>query len=81
MHILKERTITGEYKYSQARVYLFLSVCFFFVMMSLITLKAFIPSLGVDLELVKSIMEKLTFPMTLFASYAMVAKGIKTFKE
>lgn len=81
MHILKERSSEdGIYRYSQARVYLFISLMFFFAMMTFITVKAFLPDMTMDIELLKEVLASLTFPITTFATYALGTKLVKTIK-
>ena len=81
MHILKERGSDGQYRPSQARTYLFVSLLFFFSMMTLITIKAFKPGFDIDLPLLKEVISALKYPIALFSTYALGSKIVRQIKN
>jgi len=78
--ILKEKTKAGVLKYSQGRVYLFVSFVLYFLSLGIISIKSFSPDSKIDIELIKVIIEALQYAMVLFGGYVFGGKFIKAVK-
>lgn len=71
---------TSGMVYSQARIYLLISVIFYFVGISLVIAKALVPTLKLDSDTLKTAIDWIQWAMLLFAGYAFGHKGIETLK-
>jgi hypothetical protein len=81
--ILTEKigTGTGEKLYSQARVYLLLSVVAYFVTLGIVTAKSLKPTLTIEIESIKVVIEALKWVLLLFSGYSFGHKGIEAAKN
>lgn len=73
--ILKEKD-----KYSQGRVYLFLSILAYYITLTILTLKGVYNYKEVDLNSFKIIVDALQWAMALFAGYVFGGKGLDILK-
>lgn len=73
--ILKERT-----KYSQGRVYLFLSIVAYYTTLAILTIKGSAKEANIDLDSFQIIVDALQWAMGLFAGYVFGGKGIEALK-
>ena len=71
---------TSGMVYSQARIYLLISVIFYFLGISLVIIKALFPTLKLDSDTLKTAIDWIQWAMLLFAGYAFGHKGIETLK-
>ena len=78
--ILKEKLKSGKLKFSQGRIYLFLSIIAFYACMSFLTWKGFHCEEEVNLDSFKIVVEGLKWAMLLFAGYTTAGKGIGVIK-
>ena len=80
--ILTEKmgTGTGEKLYSQARVYLLLSVVAYFVTLGIVTAKSLKPTLTIEIESIKVVIEALKWVLLLFSGYSFGHHGIEAAK-
>lgn len=79
--ILKESGKDGNKKYSQARVYTFISVLSYFTVHAIMTFKAYHPnSSNIDIEVLKLIKSGLFDGMVLFCSYTFGGKFLNVVK-
>jgi hypothetical protein len=74
-NILKEKD-----KFSQGRVYLFLSIFVYYMTQGIILITAFF-NFDVDVELMKSVADAVEYPMTTFATYTLGGKVVEVFKK
>lgn len=74
--ILKEK-VDGGYKFSQGRVYLFMSLIFYFAILSLMSIKGVRPNTELKTETFDQVIEALQWIIALFAGYVFGAKGLK----
>lgn len=77
--ILKEKTKDGSIKYSQGRVYMFISVVAYFGTLGVITYHSYHPTKdnpSVDIEYLKIIIDALKYSMMLFGGYVFGGKFI-----
>ena len=80
-HILKERhKETGEFRYSQGRIYLFISVLAYFLTLGVITYKSLRPNSDIDVNVTKVIIEALQYAMVLFGGYVFGGKFLDAAK-
>ncbi len=73
--ILKE-----DGKYSQGRVYLFVSIVIYYITHGVI-LCAGVFDFDVDHDILKSVAEAIEYPMTTFATYTIGGKVVDVFKK
>lgn len=78
--ILKEKSQDGDWKYSQGRVYLLLSLLAYFVTIGILTSKALKPNIGIDGNAVRQIIEALQWVVMLMAGYVFGGKGLELVK-
>lgn len=79
--ILKETDPTGQKSYSQARVYLLLSVVAYYVTLGIVTWKAMHPATDISDGSLRTIIDALQWAILLFAGYAFGGKIIDSFKK
>jgi|ERR1035437_1219806 hypothetical protein len=78
--ILKDKT-TGVVAYSQARVYLLVSVVAMLTALTVLFIKSFKPGLNISTDVIKQIIDAIQWMILVFSSYALGTKaidGIKT---
>lgn len=78
--ILTEKVGTAKL-YSQARVYLLFSVIAYYITLGLVTAKSLKPTMTVEMDSIKIIIDALQWAILLFCSYAFGGKvidGVKT---
>lgn len=76
--ILKQAGKDGKLKYSQARVYTFISVMAYFLVHGVMTWKAYHPNdSAIDIEVLKLIKSGLFDAMVLFCSYTFGGKFLE----
>lgn len=78
--ILTEKCHDGSRPYSQGRLYLFISVISYFITLGLLEAKTLRPTIAIDIEAVKVIINALQWSIMLFAGYAFGGKGIDAAK-
>ena len=79
--ILKETGKDGNKKYSQARVYTFISVVFYFAVHGIMTWKSYHPAdTSISIESLKLISSGLFDAMVLFCSYTFGGKFLDVIK-
>jgi hypothetical protein len=78
--ILTEKIGTGEKLYSQARVYLLFSVIAYYLILGLVTIKSLKPTLTIEMDSIKTIIDALQWFILLFAGYSFGHKGIEAAK-
>lgn len=78
--ILKEKSQDGDWKYSQGRIYLLISLLAYFVTIGILTSKALKPNIGIDSNSVKQIIEALQWIVMLMAGYVFGGKGLELVK-
>lgn len=72
--------LTSRGKYSQGRVYLFISILAYYITLSILTLKGINNNADIDLDSFKIIIDALQWAMGLFAGYVFGSKGIEALK-
>ena len=78
--ILKEADKTGILKYSQGRVYLFVSIVAYYLTLGIITYKSYVPKSDISLETLKVIIGALQYAMVLFGGYVFGGKFLDVVK-
>jgi len=78
--ILTEVNSEGKRIYSQGRIYLLWSVLAYYLTLGLMTLKSLKPEIGIDIEVLKTIIEALQWPLSVFSGYVFGTKGLEAFK-
>jgi flagellar biosynthesis protein FlhB len=75
--MLKERNEEGLNKYSQGRVYLFLSICAYFIAISIVEFKAIFPGkASIEINTMDFAMQKLEFLLTALFLYVFGGKAM-----
>lgn len=74
--ILKEAD-GDRIKWSQGRIYLFLSLLFYFFVLTLLSIKAVKPNADIKNESIDMVISALQWIIALFAGYVFGAKGLK----
>jgi hypothetical protein len=77
--ILKEKNGLN-YSYSQGRVYLFVSIICYYIIIGLITTKSLKAGVVVDVNPLKMVIDALQWSMGLFAGYVFGGKGLEVLK-
>ena len=77
--ILKDK-IDGTTAYSQARVYLLVSVVVFLTCLGVLFVKAIKPSASIDTVIIKQIIDALEWTIAFFGGYSMSTKIVDTAK-
>lgn len=67
----------GKMKWSQGRFYLFLSLMFYFFVLTLLSLKAMKPNIEIKNETFEMVISALQWVIALFAGYVFGAKGLR----
>jgi hypothetical protein len=78
--MLREMAPDGAYRYSQGRVYLFLSLLAYFVTLGFMTSKGLKPNINIDSGTMTQIIEALQWSIALMAGYVFGSKGLEALK-
>lgn len=78
--ILKDYDTEKILKYSQGRVYLFLSIISYFVTLGILYGKALKPNMGIDVNSIQSVIDGEQWAIGLFAGYVFGSKGLEVVK-
>jgi len=72
--------LTHKGKYSQGRVYLFISILAYYITLGILTIKGVTKEADIDLNSFEIIVDALQWAMGLFAGYVFGSKGIAALK-
>ena len=75
--ILKEKVKSGKLKYSQGRVWLFVSIVCFYTCLGFLTWKGMHSDESIDLDSFGIVVESLKWALALFAGYVFGGKGLR----
>lgn len=78
--ILKEKDTDGLMKFSQGRVYLFVSLIAYYAAIGVLTGKAIKPNVGFDTNTIQMIVDALQWVILLMAGYVFGGKGLEIVK-
>ncbi len=78
--ILKEQGSDKAWRYSQGRVYLFLSIIGYYITVGFLTGKGLKPNVGIDINTIKTIIDALQWMILLLAGYVFGGKSLDVIK-
>lgn len=75
--ILKEKVKSGKIKWSQGRIYLFVSILAFYACLSFLTYKGMSKGEEIDLDSFGIVVDSLKWSLMLFSGYVFGGKGLR----